>query len=244
MITSKSNALIKFIRSLSDKSVRDETGLFIIEGVKSVKEAFSSGFTVKTVVATEKCLPLLTNEVPAVQPVSDDVFKSVSDEVTPQGVLAVVYKPKNELTPPKGNCVFLDEVKDPSNVGAIIRTAAAAGYNDVYLANSADAFNAKAVRASMGGIFKITLHSGDREQLLSVIDKPIIIADMNGKNVFSRKATDSVCLVIGNEGHGVSERLKSISSETVSIPMQNGTESLNAAVSAGILMYALKNNIQ
>lgn len=239
MITSRSNALIKLVRSLSDKSARDETGLFIVEGVKSVKEAFASGFTVKTVVATEKGLSLLGKSPVPAELVSDDVFKTISGETSPQGVLALVYKPENGASFPKGFCVFLDEVKDPSNVGAIIRTAAAAGYDDVYLADCADAYNAKAVRASMGGIFKVALHVGSREALLDKINVPLVIADMGGENVFNRKPAGKICLVIGNEGRGVSEKLKSLASETVCIPMQNGMESLNAAVSAGILMYGL-----
>lgn len=239
MITSRSNALIKLVRSLSDKSARDETGLFIVEGVKSVKETFSSGFKIKTVVATEKGLSLLGESPVPVETVTDDVFKTISGETSPQGALALVYKPANAETFPKGFCVFLDEVKDPSNVGAIIRTAAAAGYDDVYLADCADAYNPKAVRASMGGIFKVVLHVGGREELLKRINVPLVIADMGGENLFNRKPTGKICLVIGNEGRGVSEKLKSLANEVVSIPMENGMESLNAAVSAGILMYGL-----
>lgn len=240
MITSRSNALIKLVRSLSDKTARDETGLFIVEGVKSVKETFASPFKVKTVIATEKGLSLLGGSPIPAETVSDDVFKSISGEISPQGVLALVYKPENADSFPKGFCVFLDEVKDPSNVGAIIRTAAAAGYDDVYLADCADAYNPKAVRASMGGIFKVTLHVGTKEALLKQINVPLVVADMGGENLFTRKPSKKICLVIGNEGRGVSEKLKSLASETVSIPMQNGMESLNAAVSAGILMYGLK----
>ena len=248
MITSRSNPLIKLIRSLERKSVRDEENLFVAEGVKSVAEAVSSGFGVKAFVGTEKGFSFLaahgvvTAETVGadVQTVTDDVFKSISGEVSPQGVLALVKKPVNAVVPSVGSCLFLDGVQNPANVGAIIRTAAAAGYVGAYLADCADAFGGKAVRASMGGVFRIPLVSGDRETLISVIDKPFIVADMNGENVFARKKRGDFCLVIGNEGNGVSERLKSLAGETVSIPMENGTESLNAAVSAGILMYALK----
>lgn len=240
MITSRSNPLIKLIRSLADKSARDENRLFIAEGVKSVREAEASGFGIAKIVGTENGFSLLGETSAEKEIVSDDVFKSISGEVSPQGVLALVDKPDCKIVPPQTDCVFLDEVKDPSNVGAIIRTAAAAGINDVYLADCADAFNPKAVRASMGGIYKVSLHSGTREEILPVIDKPFVIADMGGKNVFTREKRGDFCLVIGNEGRGVSERLKRLASETVSIPMQNGMESLNAAVSAGILMYALK----
>lgn len=240
MITSRSNNLIKLCRSLKDKSNRDELNLYIAEGYKTVKEAIKCGKEIDTVVCTESGEALLGKTDKRTEIVSDDVFKSISEEVSPQGVLAVIKKPKITLKSPKGSCIFLDEVKDPSNVGAIIRTAVALGYSEVYLANSADPYNSKSVRASMSGVFKATLYIGDREELLKYIDKPIVIADMNGENVQSCKTEEKICLVIGNEGHGVSDLLKSKASKIVSIPMENGMESLNASVSAGILMYSLK----
>ena len=307
MITSRSNFLIKLIRSLSDKAARDEHSLFVAEGVKTVKEALASGFSVERVAATVKGFSLLASAAPefcrlkistdgatcaekrdsktelytgekasesagvkktakivvktdgraASEPeyivnsadgtavktelLSDDVFHTVSGENSPQGVLALVRKPQNADALPKGSCVFLDGLQDPSNVGAIIRTAAAAGYDGVLLADCADAYNPKAVRASMGGIFKVKLFVGGREELLALNDKPIIVADMDGENAFIPKERGELCLVIGNEGRGVSEEIRRLANETVSIPMKNGMESLNAAVSAGVLMYALKN---
>ena len=246
MITSRSNPLIKLIRSLERKSVRDEENLFVAEGVKSVAEAVSSGFGVKAFVGTEKGFSLLaahgvvTAETVGadVQTVTDDVFKSISGEVSPQGVLALVKKPVNAVVPSVGSCLFLDGVQNPANVGAIIRTAAAAGYVGAYLADCADAFGGKAVRASMGGVFRIPLVSGDRETLISVIDKPFIVADMNGENVFARKKRGDFCLVIGNEGNGLSEKTVANCNETVMIPMPGRAESLNAASAAAILIYS------
>ena len=93
----------------------------------------------------------------------------------------------------------------------------------------------------MGGVFRVNTYRAKIDELLAVIDKPIVVADMNGQDAFKFNANDNICLVIGNEGHGVSDCVESIADYTVKIPMQNGVESLNAAVSAGILMYALKN---
>ena len=241
MITSRQNPLIKFIRSLKDKKNRDANGVYLCEGVKLVREAYLSGQDFYALVCTSKGESLIDDVACAKEIVSDDVFNSISDEVSPQGVLAVVKKPLKDLSAPKGSCILLDGVSDPSNVGMIIRTAAAAGYNDIYLINCADAYSPKAVRASMSGVFRVKIHAGAREEILPLISLPIVVGDMNGKNVFAGGIDCDFCLVIGNEGHGVSSELRDRATYTVSIPMQNEMESLNAAVSAGILMYSLKN---
>ena len=241
MITSKQNGLIKQIRSLSDKKFRDSLNLYAVESIKLVNEVLSLSLAVKTVVCTEKAFPKLSLGGINAELVSEEVFKSISEEVTPQGALAVVEKPRLELKKPSGNCLLLDGVSDPANVGAIIRTAACAGYNDVYMTDTcADQYSSKAIRSSMGGVFRVNTYRAKLSELLSVIDKPIVVADMNGENAFGFKKNDNICLVIGNEGHGVSETVESVAEYTVKIPMDNGMESLNAAVSAGILMYALK----
>lgn len=242
MITSKQNTLIKQIRSLSDKKFRDSLNLYVVEGIKLVNEVISLNLAVKTVICTEKALSKILKTSANVELVSPEVFKSISEEVTPQGALAVVEKPLEKLKKPTGNCLLLDGVSDPANVGAIIRTAACAGYNDVYMTDTcADQYSSKSVRSSMGGVFRVNTYRAKLEELLAVIDNPVVVADMNGEDAFTFKHAGNVCLVIGNEGHGVSESVERLSDYTVKIPMQNGMESLNAAVSAGILMYALKN---
>ena len=229
------------MRSLSDKKNRDLLNLFIVEGKKAIKEAVLFGCDFFAVIGTENALKSI--EIPGtvrVEEVSEGVFESISFEKSPQGVMAVIYKPQNLLISPAGNCILLDGVADPKNVGSIIRTAVASGYKDVYLtSDSADAFSPKSVRASMTGIFRANIHQGSREDLLKIINKPLVIADMGGKNVFKTGNLGEICLVIGNEGNGVSDLVKSSASHVVSIPMQNDMESLNASVSAGILMYLL-----
>ncbi len=243
MIVSRQNSLVKLIRSLSDKKNRDKEGLFIAEGVKIINEAISIGASIYKIVATEKGLSLLDKKALtfSIEVVSEEIFSYISDEVTPQGALALIKKPNLEICAPTGNCLFLDGVSDSSNVGAIIRTAAASNFNEVYIANGADAYSPKSVRATMSGIFRVKVFSGDREKLLNAINLPIVIADMKGENVFNFKVKEKICLVIGNEAHGVSNLLREKAKYSVSIPMANGVESLNAAVSAGILMYILNN---
>lgn len=244
MILSKQNSLIKLIKSLSDKKNRDESGLYVVEGYKMVKEAISLGQEIFRVIVSESFVCKYSDKLDVLnfEEVSDVVFSYVSGEVSPQGILALVKKPLNEVRSPRGKCLFLDGVSDPANVGAIIRTAAASGFLDIYACDSADCFSQKAVRASMSGIFHVSVHVGSREDLLSKINLPIIVADMGGEDVFKSSFPKAFCLVIGNEARGVSERLKNLAKHTVKIPMQNQMESLNASVSAGILMYQLSKN--
>lgn len=241
MIVSRQNDRIKSIRSLKQKKYRDETNLYLVEGVKSVKEALLSTHSVKTVVITPDCLKKYFSQLDGVEilEVSDSVFSSITDEVSPQGVLAVVEKPFNELVAPTKNSLILDGVADPGNVGAIIRTAAACDMTEIYLINSADPYSPKAVRSSMSGIFKVKTYFCSREEALKVIDCPIIVATMEGENIFSFNVKEKFSLVIGNEANGVSDELLNKCSHKVSIPMKNGVESLNASVSAGVLMYIL-----
>lgn len=205
-------------------------------------ECQKSHFTVERVFVAES----YTGENPFAQEitvcVSDDVFRFLSDEKTPQGILCRVKIPDTSLLPPKGRCLFLDGVSDPGNLGTILRTANAAGYDRVYLTNEcADPFSPKSVRASMSGVFFTEICRGDRAEILSVLDGfPIVIADMGGVDVFSFAPPKDFALVIGNEANGVSDEVKNAAAYTVKIPMRSTQESLNAAVSAGIIMYVLQ----
>lgn len=240
LITSKSNPLIKSVSALSDKKYRYRDGLYLVEGIKSVKECIAAGCAVQKVICTEEN----KNLFPDAAFVADSVFSAISGEKTPQGVIAVVKMPQTQIKSPSGNCLLLDCLQDPGNLGTVIRTANAAGYGEIYLINCTDPYSPKAVRASMSGIFFVKLYSGSREQIFSALSGiPLICADMNGENIFGFKPPEKFCLCIGNEGGGISAEVKEKAAYTVSIPMRESCESLNAAVSAGIAMYALKNNI-
>ena len=244
MIISRQNALVKEVRKLiSDKKYRDQSGTFVIEGIKLFNEAVNSGYEIKTVCYTAKVKDCIPKEYESVsQELSQEVFDYTSSEVTPQGILAVVGK-KSEGKPNGKSAVLLDGVADPANVGAVIRTAAASGFYDVYLIDTADAFSVKSARASMGGLFKVNIHTIKREDV-DKIGLPLAVADMDGENVFNVGELPEICLVIGNEGKGVSKEIRERAKITLSIPMENGMESLNASVSAGIMMYAVKNIIK
>lgn len=191
------------------------------------------------------CTPHLAEEFPQADVVSEELFCGVSCEKTPQGVIAAAEIPQADLRPPQSSCILLDGLQDPGNIGTIIRTANAAGYDEIYLADCADAYSPKVVRASMSGIFFVKVYRCTRAQALELLEGiPKIAADMGGQNVFGFKPPQKFCLCIGNEGNGISAETLNAANYTVKIPMRASCESLNAAVSAGIAMYALKNNME
>ena len=240
-ITSKNNPLVKETVSLKDKKGRKQLGLFLVEGRKMTDEVLRSGMQVERVFVSESYSHELPFEEEKRTVVSDEVFRALSDEKTPQGILCRVRIPEKSLSAPKGRCLLLDGVSDPGNMGAILRTANAAGYEEIYLTEDCtDPYSPKSVRASMSGLFFTKLHFGTREEILSVLDGiPILVADMGGVNLFKYRPPKQFALVIGNEGNGVSKQVKQAAHQTVAIPMKSTQESLNAAVSAGIAMYLL-----
>ncbi len=237
VITSKYNPLIKEIAKLSDKKYRKICGKYVVEGIKPVRECISAGCTILNII----CVEGLESEFENAVIVSRAVFESVSSEVTPQGVLAVVELPSNKLKVPQDSCILLDRLQDPGNLGTVIRTANAAGYSEIYLINCTDPYSPKAVRASMSGIFFVKVYQGTNEEILGVLKGiPLICADMDGEDIFSFNSPEKFCLCIGNEGNGMSQEIMKRARFKVSIPMRETCESLNAAVSAGIVMYHLK----
>lgn len=242
MITSTDNSTIKQIKKLKDKKYRDEQGLYIVEGQKLVADAIRLNAPICHIVTTEqKQLDVYEAIV-----VSNQVFETLSDTVSSQGILATVKLPCTDVKAPIGNSVILEDVQDPSNVGAIMRTAAACGYTDVYLTkNCADAFSPKSIRSAMSAHFVCKIHVGDIEEIISAVkkDSKLFVADMHGENVFAlSQKPNKHCLLVGNEGNGVSRFALKNADFVISLPMKNNFESLNAAVSCGILMFMLSNS--
>ena len=239
LITSKSNPIIKAVSALADKKFRKQFNQYLVEGIKPVRECIDAGCEIERII----CVEGLEDSFKGATVVSESVFKSISSEKTPQGVLAVVKIPQIRLKSPEKACLLLDCLQDPGNLGTVIRTANAAGYDEIYLINCTDPYSPKAVRASMSGIFFVNLYQGTREEILRALEGvPLVCADMDGENIFGFNPPERFCLCIGNEGSGISNEIKGRASYTVKIPMRNTCESLNAAVSAGIAMYALRKN--
>ena len=215
MINSRANAKIKEIKRLYNKKYREETSSYIVEGIKMVREAIIANQPIKAIVGVPEVLQTIEFCGGEIIEVSKEVFDSITDEVNPQGILAVIGMPKTKPKKAKGKCLLLDGVSDPGNMGTIIRTAAASGYKDIYLINTVSPFNPKAVRASMSGIYFVNLYNGSADEILGVIDVPIISADMSGEDVFAFKKPNEFCLVIGNEANGISDEVRGKSKYTI-----------------------------
>ena len=242
LITSKSNPVARELASLKEKKGRKQRGTFLIEGYKMVRECVKSGALELVRLVVREDYAGETYDLPTVL-LGKDAFSAVCDEKTPQGIAAEARIPARKVEPPRKRCLLLDGVSDPANVGAIVRTAVAAGYEELYLVDCADPYAPKSVRASMSGVLFAKLMQGSREEVLSVLEGvPLIAADMHGENVFAFAPPEKFCLCIGSEAHGLSEEVRGAANYTVKIPMDKRTESLNAAVSAGILMYTLTSN--
>ncbi len=238
--SSKQNALIKKIASLKDKKGRREHGLYIVEGVKMVTEAIKYGQDISYIVLSEKC-DLAFDSSAEILTVTEQVFAYLSDEATPQGVLAVLKIPNLSKKTPSGNAIILDGIQDPGNMGTIIRTATACGYNDIYLLSCVDAYSPKAVRSSMSGIYFVNAIKCGVEDIKSLLEGyEIIVADFGGKNLFEYKPNDKYAIVIGNEGNGVSDLVKVMADTVLTIPMDSKIESLNASIACALMMYNLK----
>lgn len=241
VILSKNNPLVKELASLSEKKGRRERGTFLLEGEKTVRECVRSPLEIVRLIVREDYAGD-TYGYPVVT-LGRDAFSAICEAKTPQGIAAEVKIPSFEIAPPEKSCLVLDGVSDPANVGAILRTAVASGYEEVYCISTADPFSPKCVRASMSAVFFAKIMQGTIEEVINALKgTPLVAADMGGENAFSFRAPDKFALVIGNEGQGLSCRMRERADYTVAIPMGEHTESLNAAVSAGILMYQFKKN--
>ncbi len=238
MITSTSNELIVELCKLHDKKYRDNKKQFLVQTPKLIKEALNEGYLPSLFLCTQEYKN--TNKIEfSHEIVSENVLKKLCESVTPQGCVAV-FDYLEEKSALKGNFIVLDRIQDPANVGAIIRSALGANFIDVYLIDCADCYDNKVLRSSMGAVFHVNLHKVAELQLVERLrseNQSLICCDMIGENVFKCEFDARCGFVVGNEGRGVSENLKAFASKKVSIPMNSKLESLNAAVSASIVMY-------
>lgn len=240
-----SNNQIKFIKSLNDKKFRDEYGMFVVEGEKMVAEALSSGLKVEALYRKDE--------------VGEDAMKRISALVTPSPVLAVVHKPvdlvADAVSPDKGLYLALDSIRDPGNMGTMIRLAEWFGIDAIYAtADSVDIFNPKVVQSTMGAIFRVKFHYADICKVAESFTKAggnVYGTFLDGGNIYSKDLAlgdaSPVMIVIGNESRGISESMATRVTDRLYIPPfppdQPGSESLNAAVATAVTVAEFRRRL-
>ncbi len=234
-----SNSLIKDLK----KQKRENSSLLFLDNKKIISDAISHGLTPKIILIEKEELNLWGNICP-IYLTDQKTIEQLSDCITPQGVLCVTeYLQDIDINEPKSNFLVLDTLQDPGNVGTLIRSAAACNFKEVFLLDSVKITNPKLVRSSVGTIFNVKIHSLSKDKFAKIAKNwnkiEFIKADMNGENVFETKFDKKYGLILGNEGKGVSKILSSLCTKTVALPMEDGVESLNVAVSGAVIMYQI-----
>lgn len=275
IISSKDNKRIKYIRSLLEKGgIRKKNHSFVVEGIKLVDEALEYGNVLDIIVSESLYEEIVSGDLArngllsdngkhiikqvkqgtSLTVVSDAVFKSVSETITPQGILAEVEMPKHRLLEEKFleiayektgkiKLLILEDTADPGNLGTIMRTAEAAGVTGVIMGKgTVDIFNPKVVRSTMGSIFRLPFsYVDDLKAVILGLKRDGIsfyATHLKGKESYRDISySDKAGILIGNEARGLSDEIANLADTYVIIPMQGKVESLNAAVAAALMMY-------
>ncbi len=256
MITSKSNELIKKIKSLSLKKYRDNYKEYIVEGIKMALEAIDMA-EVTSVVYCDELLSAddigkikraikskkLSEDV--LVSVSKNVFKYISDTITPQGVIAVVKMNSGKFDSSNEPIFILDNIQDPGNLGTIIRSLDAAGIHTLVLSkDTVDYYNLKVIRSTMGGIFRLNIIKLDKD-LSNFVDElkknkyKILATSLEGSKPYFDIPYNKCAIVMGNESQGVSKDIIKKSNCLIKIPMPGKTESLNVSVATSIIAFEI-----
>lgn len=253
-ITSGQNPVVKEVRALKNRKEREEKGLFFIEGLRIVDEALSAGAPIKYAVLSgsfaagaglETAARLEAADVKTYV-LPDSLFEALSETKTPQGLLAVLELRRRRFDGAgfSGSLfVLLENIRDPGNMGTIIRTADAAGFSGVVAAGGCvDVYNPKVLRSTMGSVFHIPVFChGDVADALSVFKAggfKTAASHISGSHtIYEADLTLPTVLVIGSEAEGISREVEEASDMLVRIPMPGRAESLNASVAAGVMMY-------
>lgn len=242
IIRSKSNNLVKQIKKLQQKKYR--TSSYLIEGWHLLEEAVKAGASIEHVLVLEEHMDRVAH-MEQVTVVSPEIMQDLSDSKSPQGVLAQLTLPSQDL--PKrmeGKFLVLEDVQDPGNVGTIIRTADAAGFDGVFLTDkSADIYNMKVLRSMQGSHFHLPIYRLPIEDILSTLKNnqvEILATTLSSQSVDYRQVLPkaSFALVMGNEGQGISDFVSAEADQLVHITMPGQAESLNVAIAAGILVFS------
>ncbi len=272
IIQSRQNPKVRFVCGLSEKKKRRESGLFRFDGIKLFREAVENRLSLHSVFirhpAREEMEEMLRNAVEngvlteeQILWVSESVFEKLSEEKSPEGVLCVARMPRSlhralmleeavealsEGTEGTEAWLFAEAIRDPGNLGTVLRTSAALGIDTLILsADCADLYHPKTVRSAMGALFRLPVVIVSEEALPSLI----VFLRRGGRRIYAAALKEGAktigsfslrrgdCFVIGNEGHGLSEAVINATDGAAMIPMREGNESLNAAAAAAICVW-------
>ena len=226
------------IKNLKDKKFKRENNLFVVEGNKFCADLLNSDIEIVYTITSNANL----KGFPNICVVSEKMLSSLATTKTNQDLICVC-KIKEYGINSVGNSLILDNLQDPGNVGTLVRSAVAFGFQDIYLVCGADAYSEKVIRSSAGTILKARLHICDFEtvkQNKNNIADNFIVADMSGESINKICLPKSkVAVIIGNEGQGVSDEFLNLADTKISIPMTSQVESLNAGVAGSIIMQKL-----
>lgn len=252
VISSKDNEFVKHVKKLKEKKYRDINQEFIIEGIKLVKEAIEEKANIKNIIICDNCedsgiIPKdLMYEIAKYNCiyVTENILKTMSDVNAPQGILAIISmnNKNNEIDYSQDIIVALDDIQDPGNLGTILRTVDSVRLNQILVSKgTADCYNPKVVRSTMGAIFRIKIIECENlEQTLKETQKNnfrIVVSSLQTKNSLYDINFDKKVIIIGNEANGVEPQIQKIADEKIKIPMLGKTESLNASVATGVILY-------
>jgi len=251
MITSQQNPKVKLVRALGGQpKARRKEGAFLAEGARLAEEALAAEWPIRFVLYAEGLnergqglVEKLKESGSEVEKIAPNLMKSLSETETPQGLLAVLELSQLSL-PQNLNFVLIpDQIRDPGNLGTLIRTAAAAGVQAILLPpETTDAFAPKVVRAGMGAHFRLPIRTMSWDEIKQYCKSgslQVFLADMNGESCWETDFRKPLALIVGGEADGANEEARELANTIVSIPMPGQVESLNAGVAGAVLMFEI-----
>jgi TrmH family RNA methyltransferase len=247
MITSNQNPKIKLMRALLGRSKeRRDAGAFVAEGVRLVEEAVRVNWPIRSVLFDEtlsergrSVIAALTSQNVEVEEVSPSVMQSISETETPQGILAVLDFHLLSIPRPLNFILIPDQIRDPGNLGTLLRSAVASGVQAVIIPpETTDVFAPKVLRSGMGAHFQLPIYFLTWEEIQRQLNGlQIYIADMDGRSCWNTDLRQPIALVVGSEADGASASAREVATDKLSIPMAGDIESLNAGVAGSVLMF-------
>lgn len=249
MITSNQNAKIKLVRTLMGRAKeRREANAFVVEGVRLVEEAVVGNWGFQFVLYDETLSNRGKSQVESlrsrgvdVEEVSESLMKSLSETETPQGILAVLTDSRLPIPNSPNFILIPDQIRDPGNLGTLLRTAAATGVQAVLLPpETTDAFAPKVLRSGMGAHFRVPIREMAWDEIREVgksAGLQVFLADMDGQSCWESDLRQPLALIIGGEAEGASDEARKLATQKISIPMAGNVESLNAGVAGSVLMF-------